>query len=276
MDYSKNMLFNQEILQESCVFKGKTNTWLHIQFDEDISEELGNSLPYPHYHYLRNNKLVYCWLIDGYFDTIDGYNYLNDIIARVQITFNNSKYLNHSKEDETKINPIKLRQFQNLKSRAIQKIYNNMKYDSTKDFIFYSLKLHAEMIIKEKGIFSYSELEQFSFDNFIDKAKDRSTLKAKCRNIFNWYLERNFKLTQSKYTKKDKGEVMATRLEHIKKVNEDRKAETERKILNCITGLMQELYKKPNGSWSIAKISKDTNLHRNTISNFLKNYNETN
>ena len=42
------------------------NTWLHISFEDDISSELGNVIPYPHHHYMRNNKLVYCWLIDGF------------------------------------------------------------------------------------------------------------------------------------------------------------------------------------------------------------------
>lgn len=59
------------------------NTWLQISFSDDISSELGNSIPYPHHHYLRNNKIVYCWLIDGFFDTLKGVQFLNDIIARL-------------------------------------------------------------------------------------------------------------------------------------------------------------------------------------------------
>ena len=112
---------------------------------------------------------------------------------------------------------MKLRQFQGLKSRAIQKIRQVTRFDSSKDFIFYTIKFYAEDLIKRKTIFTQNELEDFAIINFIDKAKDRSTLKAKCRNIHNYYLERNFEPDGSKYIKKDKDLVMATRQEHAKK-----------------------------------------------------------
>ena len=169
-----------------------TNTWLQIQFQDDITADLGNIIPYPHHHYMRNNKLVYCWLIDGFFDTLKGVQYLNDIIARFKITFETSQYLKHSIDNESFINPLKLKQFQGLKSRAIQKIRQVTRFDSSKDFIFYTTKFYAEDLIKEKTIFTQNELEDFAIINFIDKAKDRSTLKAKCRNVHNYYLERNF------------------------------------------------------------------------------------
>ena len=195
------------------------NTWLHISFSDDITSELGNVIPYPHYHYMRNNKLVYCWLIDGFFDTLKGIQFLNDIIARFKITFETSQYLKHTVDTESTICPLKLKAFQNLKSRAIQKIQQTTRFDGTRDFIFYCLKLHAEIIIKEKGIFSYDELEDFAISNFIEKAKDRSTLKSKCKNIFNWYLDRNFELTRTVYVKKERDLVMATRQEHANKLS---------------------------------------------------------
>ena len=113
--------------------------------------------------------MAHRWL----FDTLKGVQYLNDIIARFKITFETSQYLKHSIDNESFINPLKLKQFQGLKSRAVQKIIQNSRYDGTRDFIFYCLKLHAEMIIKEKGIFSYDELLEFALINFIDKAKDK-------------------------------------------------------------------------------------------------------
>ena len=149
------------------------NTWLHISFEDDISAELGNVIPYPHHHYMRNNKLVYCWLIDGFFDTFKGVQYLNDIIARFKITFETSQYLKHTVDTESTLCPLKLRQFQGLKSRAIQKIRQVTRFDSSKDFIFYTIKFYAEDLIKEKTIFTQNELEDFAIINFIDKAKDK-------------------------------------------------------------------------------------------------------
>ncbi len=247
------------------------NTWLQISFSDDISAELGNVIPYPHHHYMRNNKLVYCWLIDGFFDTLKGIQFLNDIIARFKITFETSQYLKHSVDSESTICPLKLKAFQNLKSRAIQRIQQTTRFDGTKDFIFYSIKFYAEDLIKEKTIFTENELIDFAFLNFIEKAKDRSTLKAKCKNIYRYYLDKNFECDKSKYIKKDVEEVMATRLAHIKKVNENRKKETKAKIENAITGLLAEsMFKKKNGKWNGKAIADYLNLQPKTVNKYLK------
>lgn len=245
------------------------NTWLQISFADDISSELGNSIPYPHHHYLRNNKLVYCWLIDGFFDTIKGIQFLNDIIARFKITFETSQYLKHSTDNESTLCPLKLKAFQGLKSRAIQRIQQTTRFDGTRDFIFYCLKLHAEVIIKEKGIFSYDELLEFAIINFIEKAKDRSTLKAKCRNIFNWYLDRNFELTRTVYVKKEKDLVMATRQEHAKKITKNTSEKYKKKILNLTTGMFKDEYRKKDGSWNVTKIANDSGTTRPTVMKYL-------
>ena len=251
-------------------YKRNYNTWIHFSFNsEDIVTEFGNSVPYPQHHYLKDNEVVYCWLIDGFFETKKNLEYLNDIIARFKISFDDCRYLKKQKAEQGQINPLKLRNFQNLKSRAIQKINYSTKYDGTKDFIFYCLKLHAEMIIKEKGIFSYDELLEFAIDNFTGKAKDQSTLKAKCNNIFNWYLERNFKLTK-KYVKKDKGEVMATRQEQARKMHTKLAQDTKRKVLNFITGMFAQEYKKKDGNWNIMKIAKDTGTTRPTVYKYIQ------
>lgn len=239
------------------------NTWLHISFEDDISSELGNVIPYPHHHYMRNNKLVYCWLIDGFFDTLKGVQYLNDIIARFKITFETSQYLKHSVDNESTLCPLKLKAFQGLKSRAVQKIIQNSRYDGTRDFIFYCLKLHAEMIIKEKGIFSYDELLEFALINFIDKAKDRSTLKAKCKKIFNWYLDRNFELTQTVYIKKERDLVMATRVEHANKLSMKNEEIAKQKIYN--SQRLIKYFGNQDGKLSLRAIERDSGCSINTV-----------
>jgi len=239
------------------------NTWLHISFSDDITSELGNVIPYPHYHYMRNNKLVYCWLIDGFFDTLKGIQFLNDIIARFKITFETSQYLKHTVDTESTICPLKLKAFQNLKSRAIQRIQQTTRFDGTRDFIFYCLKLHAEIIIKEKGIFSYDELLEFAMINFIEKAKDRSTLKSKCKNIFNWYLDRNFELTRTVYVKKERDLVMATRQEHANKLSLRNEEIAKQKIYNA-----QRLIKyfgNQDGKLSLRAIERESGCSINTV-----------
>ena len=90
--------------------------------------------------------MAHRWL----FDTFKGVQYLNDIIARFKITFETSQYLKHTVDTESTLCPLKLRQFQGLKSRAIQKIRQVTRFDSSKDFIFYTIKFYAEDLKKKK------------------------------------------------------------------------------------------------------------------------------
>jgi hypothetical protein len=243
------------------------NTWLVMKFKEDISEELGSTVPYPQKHYV-NNLWVYSWLLDGYFGTKDSIEFLNDIIARFIISFPGASHYKHYTDTKTTITPLKLKQFQNLKSRATQIVNNNYRFDGTTDFIFWCLKLHAELLIKEKGIFSFDELLNYAMSNFVDKAKDRSTLKAKCSNIFRWYLDRDFEIPKRR-EKKPKGEVMATRQEHAKKMTKQREEKAKRKVLNLITGMFKDEYRKKDGSWNVSKITKESGTNRRTVMKYL-------
>lgn len=261
------------------------NTWLYIRFyEEDITEEFGNMLPYPHKHFVNYQTsfknptikvFTYCWLIDGTFNTSNNYQFLNDIIARMMISFPNSKvekvkeYI-IDEEKTKKQNSISLKYFQNLKSIQA-KIYNYEKINKVQceDQVFWALKLYFELMLKTNNI-SYEHFYDFAHSNFIDRAKDRSTLKAKCKSIYNYYLDRDFKIFCEYERKLNDKEYLMTRQQNIKKINNNKKANTDRLISNCINGMFSQEYKKPNGKWNIAKISKDTNLHRNTISTYLK------
>lgn len=255
-NYNKQVLKNQD-------------TWLHISFLTDISDELGNIVPYPQHHYIKGDRIVYCWLLDGFFETTKNIEYLNDIIARFKITFNDSRYLKHTLMDKSNISPLKLRYFQNLKSRAVDTINERNNYDSTRDFIFWCLKFYAEDLIKEKGIFTYSELEGFAMDNFINKAKDNSTLKSKCRSITNYYINNNYSITKNQYVRKNKELVLATRQEQAKKMHTKLAEDTRKKVLNIVTGMFKDEYRKKNGSWNVSKIAKDSGTSRNTVLKYL-------
>jgi hypothetical protein len=270
-NYSENTAHSQARKEDLRATGLQKNTWLHISFSDDITSDLGNAIPYPHHHYMRNNKIVYCWLIDGFFDTLKGIQFLNDIIARFKITFETSQYLKHTVDTESTLCPLKLRQFQGLKSRAIQRIQQTTRFDGTKDFIFYSIKFYAEDLIKEKTIFTENELVDFAFLNFIEKAKDRSTLKSKCKNIYRYYLDKNFECDKNKYIKKDVEEVMATRVEHAIRLGKNKEKENIAKIKNAITGLMADaMFKKKNGSWNGKSIAEYLNLDPKTVNKYLK------
>ena len=164
-----------------------TNTWLKIQFKDDISHELGNSIPFPHYHYFNGSNAVYCWLISGWFDTIASIRFLNDIIARFKITFTTSKYLKHSKDISSNLRPYVLNEFQGLKSKAKAIVKNKYsRVETHQDYVFMCIKLYAEDLIRADSLIIYNSLESWAFDNFIDITKDKSTLRAKCRSVYNW------------------------------------------------------------------------------------------
>ncbi len=72
-------------------------------------------------------------------------------------------------------------------------------------------------------------------DTFLEY-KERSTIRAKCRSVWNYYEQRDFKLKeyQRKFTDE---EYLMTRQENIKIINEKKKKVTEGKILGAITSL---------------------------------------
>lgn len=249
------------------------HTWLHVLFRDDVTFDFGNVLPYPQAHYIKNNYIVYCWLVDGFFDTKKGSDYLNDIIARFKLTYD-CKLVNRINYHSNDINPVKLTQFRHLTSKVNSIL--NAKYkraETYKDFVFWCLKLHAEELIKKEGLIIYQTLETFALDNFIDHAKDKSTLIAKCRAVYNWYFERNWQVGRAKkkyLNMKDYQERnLATRQEQAKKMHTKLAAETKRKILNCVTGMFSQDYKKNNGDWNISKIAKDTGTSRTTVYKYI-------
>lgn len=252
-----------------------SNTCLKITFNSDISEDLGNELPYPRKRFISDSEWVYYWYIDGFFGTFKGRNFLNDIKARFLISYPNeiNKMSHFPTEEDAKLH---LKHFQGLKSKAIAIINKTSRYDNTEDFIFWCLKLEAERLIVERGQVLEDWLYDFGYVNFGEystkKCKDNSTLKSKCRSITRYYAMKGYQLDcyQKKYnTPEELEKLKMNRQQHIKKVHENRTEATLKKIEHFLSGLYAEEYKKPNGKWNIAKISKELNISRPTLTKYL-------
>ena len=239
----------------------------------DISHLFGNEIPYPQSHYYSNehNRMVYCWYIDGFFGTKNNIKFLNDIIARFKITVDCQLHSFKSVPMEN-INPIKLKAFQGLKSLANDRLKDlNVNTYINSDYVYTCIVLQAEKYIKINGLIDYSVLEAWAFENFIDKCKDKSTLKAKCRNCWNWYFDRNWALYHTVRIKKDKELVMATRVQHALNMGRNKEKENFNKIRNAITGLMADaMFKKKNGSWNGKAIADYLNIDPRTVNKYLK------
>ncbi len=235
------------------------NTKISITIQGDGSEIFEYSLPLPH-GYTRNGDIYTIeYIVNGFFHTNKSIAYLNDILARFTLSMKVLDTRVTSSEDEG----IELSYFQCLKS--IKRANDYEKGDRGEDNIFWSIKLYTEDLIRESGegnLISYFLIESFAFARFIDRAKDKSTLKAKCRSIWNWYDERGWTIPR-------KGLGMS-RQEGAKKAREKRMADTKRKILSIVTGMFKDDYKTKSGRWNISKIAKDSETSRNSVMKYLK------
>lgn len=218
-----------------------------------------------------NKGYLIAWAIDGYFSTVEGTTYLNDVIARVLITFKDLKpqrqlykpKIGSASHYFPKV--YKLKELQNLKSLRKQ-VKAPARADSFDDYVFWAIKLYCEDLIRNQGLAVYSQLENFAYSNF---TKEKSTLRAKCRSIFNWYEKRDWKLQNQRKTKTEE-ELKLTRQERALLNAKEKEEKAKRKVINAISGLMAETYKKKSGKWHIGKIAKDTNLTEKTVSKHLK------
>lgn len=202
--------------------------WLHFRASGDGLEIAEYALPTPNY-YNRTNETTYtvAWLIDGYFGTAKGRAYLNDMIGRLSLGMkiaNRLSYAPHKAEGRA----YALKEFQNLPSlpRRKEQKPNAEKYD---DAIFWAIKLEAIAQIRATGWLDHDRLKDWAFDLFVTKAKDRSTLKAKVRNVWQWYKDRDWKIDDRSFT--------MSRTEGAKKATAIRQERVKGKIQTAINVL---------------------------------------
>ena len=248
------------------------NTKISITIDGDGSEIFDYSLPHPH-SYTRNGDIYTIeYIINGFFYTQKGIAYLNDILARFTLSMKVLSTKVTSSEDDG----IELSYFQGLKSVVRHKNYESV--DIGQDNIFWAIKLYTEDLIRESGegnLIAYSLIESFAFTRFIDRAKDRSTLKSKCRDTWKWYEERGWTIPTRKRKLTDE-EVKMTRSENAKRVAEQKADKNYKTVVNLLTGLFNDEYKKKNGKWHIGKIASAVGMTEKTVSKYIKEYdNET-
>ena len=242
-------------------------TWLYFFLYDAIGDEFVEyNLPAPNYLLHAQKGIFIGWMINGYPGTNKSREYFNDIIARFIIAYKQHKPerlpYKPNLDREALINTAtsyELDLFQNLPSLYWANKKKIWSADSvgTIDQIFWAIKIYTEELIKEFGEgvpVPYELLQDFAFRNFFDR-KDKSTLRAKCRNIWNWYNERGWKVTRR--------ERALTNAQSIKE-------KKRRQILNAVTGIMKDEYIKDDGTWNIYKLTKDLGMSKNTIKRHLK------
>ena len=102
---------------------------------------------------------------------------------------------------------------------------------------------------------------------------EKSTLRAKCRAIWNWYNSRDWTIPVNRKTKTDE-ELLMTRRERALSNAKTIKEQKRKIILNTLTGMFATEYKRKNGAWNISKLSRDLKMSDNTIRKHLKEMQE--
>jgi len=246
-------------------------TWLYFYLhNSDGSFFVEHNLLPPNFLLHTYRGVFVAWKIAGYPGTKEAREYFNDIIARFLIAYKEYKperldYNPNITKNEIKNKKIyELKDFQNLPSLNTKRKIWTAESVGTIDQVFWAIKIYTEQLIKDFGegiAVPYQMLEDYAITNFYDR-KDRSTLKAKCRNIWNWYNNRNWVL---------KKEWKMTRSERARKNAELKKQRARAILLGFIQdNLLKHEYIKKDGSWNITKLAKATKLSRPTIITHLK------
>ncbi len=256
--------------------------WIYFWLNGAGDEWIDYNLPIPTLQKHINQGYFVGWAIDGYFATPKGIEFLNDIIARFLISFKelNIKRLPfkpQTKDLDSKTAHIyakvyKLKEFsKQLKSLPVKKRLNPSRADMFEDFTFWAIKLYAEDMIRDYGQISYGIFETWALTQF--EYKERSTIRAKCRSIYNWYEEKNWELSKKhKPLKQHLEETMASRKEHIIRLNKNKGEQNKRAVINVITGLFADDYKKKSGAWHFGKIATQVGLSSKTVAKIIKEY----
>jgi len=162
----------------------------------------------------------------------------------------------------------KLKELQALKSLNNNKL-PRANADKFEDFTFWAIKFHCEDLIKSQGMATAEQLIDFAYSNF--EGKEYSTLRAKCRSVWNYYEQRNWSIPVPYKRKCTKEQYMATRQENMKKVNQNRAIRSNNKIKAILDDIfIQDEIKFKNGKYRIGKIAELAKVHRETVTRYLK------
>lgn len=217
---------------------------------------LEHDLPTPNYYH-RNDEGSYhvAWLLNGYFGTIKSRAYLNDMIARLSIGMKIANRIPYA-PNRAEGRGYDLKEFQNLPSLP-RRTETSPNAHKREDAIFWAIKLESIYRIRLYGWLDHDALWEWAHELFITKAKDRSTLKAKVRNVWQWYKDRDWKIDDRSFT--------MSRSEAGRKAHEKLAKDTEAKVRGAITSL-EFLQEKITAS----SVAKQAGVHRHTATKYLK------
>ena len=243
--------------------------WLHFSTSGDPTDWVAAGLPIPNFIAFTNRGAMLGWQIDGYFGTQKGIEYLNDTIGKITIALKETSPKRLPWKPDTKTADHyypkihKLKEFANMPS-VRKRVQAPARADSFDDYTFWAIKLYAEDEIRKQGEglpIVYEALEDWALSQFIDK--ERSTIRAKCRSVWNWYEVKGWELPKGR-------KYEMTRQERAISNSKKMAEEAKRKVANTLTGMFSEDYKTGTGKWNISKIAKELSMSRDTVRKYIK------
>ena len=254
--------------------------YLHFYLNGTGAEFLDFDLPLPTYQKHSNRGYYIAWALNGYFGTKENMQFLKDIQLRFLDTFSENRAEivpfrpNFKNLSNTKVffNSYELKEF-STKLNSIKKIRNfDLSMTNYEDNVFWQIKVYAEMRISKNGIVSYEELIDFAENICMEEVKDFSTLRSKCRNIWHWYMLRDFEPFKRRKSTRTPEEIKLTRQEKAKE-NSKKKYEINKGKIEIAIKSLKEQNKllKPNKKPNISAIAKLTELSRPTVIKHIEN-----
>jgi len=240
------------------------NTLLTINIKGDGLEVFDYNLPTPtRYERVREDSFQLEYVLNGVFWTNKSREFINDILLRFSISMDVKNINIKTIKKDPKIEGTELKEFSGSSclNSLVDEIQtpNAYKYE---DSAFWGIKLFVIHYIR-RGASSvdFDTILDYAYNHFIDNV-EKSTLKSKCKSIYNYYENNGWKVetTYTKLSKKEKDIADMNRLEHVKKIQQDKVLKS--RIL--IKSTIEALYEKGEKLTQI-NIAKYSKLSRKTI-----------
>lgn len=138
-------------------------------------------------------------------------------------------------------------------ARSVLKYNKNNKNFSSNPNSINSNKTNKNYNIGSMG---FDKIKNLSESEYIEEVKKRRSLSGK---------------RTQELLKKDEGNKM-TRIENCKKLNIEKEEKNYKKVVNLLTGVFNEEYKKKNGKWNGAKISRELKIDQRVVIKNIKKY----
>lgn len=219
------------------------------------------AIPRPSGIYALNTGFIVVYLLKGDFTTLKSSRYYSDAINRFLLTFD---------AEYNDILPNRVFDAGCSKSYDLKEITKELKSlkarfktslfaDKFEDEAFWTMKIYVEDSLRKGGMISQRELEVFLINEF--GQKERSTLKAKAKAVYNWYAKRNFKPTMRIHK--------MSRAENAKKIAEKKAERMKASIIGVV-----ESFKFLNEKITAKNIAEYLKCSRTTATKYLKELKE--